>query len=59
MRVRGGQEFVIGSYTPSPKNFDAVLVGYYEGESLTYAARVRNRSVPSVRETLFRQLKKV
>ena len=59
MRVRGGQEFVIGGYTPSPKNFDALLVGCYEGESLIYAARVRNGFVPSVREYLFRVLKNV
>lgn len=25
-----GQEFVIGGYTPSPKNFDALIIGYYE-----------------------------
>jgi DNA ligase D-like protein (predicted ligase) len=59
MRVRGGQEFVIGGYTPSPKNFDSLLVGYYEGESLIYAARVRNGFVPSVREQLFRVVKNV
>jgi bifunctional non-homologous end joining protein LigD len=59
MRARGGQEFVIGGYTPSPKNFDSLLVGYYEGESLIYAARVRNGFVPSVREQLFRVVKNV
>ena len=25
MRVNQGQEFVIGGYTPSPKNFDALI----------------------------------
>jgi hypothetical protein len=33
MRIGGGQEFVIGGYTPSSKNFDALLVGYYKQTS--------------------------
>jgi ATP-dependent DNA ligase len=39
MRVNQGQELVIGGYTPSPKNFDALVIGYYEGPNLIYAAR--------------------
>src|ERR1700733_708663 len=31
MRVNRGQEFVIAGYTPSPKNFDALVIGCYEG----------------------------
>ena len=53
MRIGGGQEFVIGGYTPSPKNFDAVLVGYYRGNQLLFAARVRNGFVPALRATVF------
>ena len=34
MRVNQGQEFVIGGYTPSAKNFDALIIGYYEGGRL-------------------------
>jgi bifunctional non-homologous end joining protein LigD len=30
MRVNRGQEFVIGGHTPTPKNFDALVLGYYE-----------------------------
>jgi bifunctional non-homologous end joining protein LigD len=41
MRVNQGQEFVIAGYTPAPKNFDAVVIGYYEGGKLIYAARTR------------------
>ena len=37
MRINQGQEFVISGYTPSPKNFDAVVIGYYEGSKLIYA----------------------
>jgi ATP-dependent DNA ligase len=34
MRTNQGQEFVIAGYTPSPKNFDALVIGYYEGGKL-------------------------
>jgi len=34
-------------YTPSPKNFDALLVGFYEGSKLLFAAKVRNGFVPA------------
>jgi len=53
----GGQEFVIGGYTPSPRNFDAVLVGYFERAKLMFAARVRNGFVPTLRATVFRKFK--
>jgi ATP-dependent DNA ligase len=57
MRVNQGQEFVIGGYTPSPKNFDALIFGYYEGKKLMYVARTRNGFTPASREKLFRQFK--
>jgi len=57
MRIGGGQEFVIGGCTPSPKNFDAVLVGYFEGNKLMFAARVRNGFVPALRANVFRKFK--
>jgi ATP-dependent DNA ligase len=41
MRVNRGQEFVIGGYTVGPKNFDALIFGYYEGDKLMYVARTR------------------
>jgi bifunctional non-homologous end joining protein LigD len=47
-KVNQGQEFVIGGYTPD-NPFDALIVGYYEGERLLYAAKVRNGFVPQVR----------
>jgi ATP-dependent DNA ligase len=46
MRLNQGQEFVLGGYTPSPKNFDAIIFGYYEGSDLLYAARTRNGFTP-------------
>ena len=32
MRINRGQEFVIGGYTPSGRNFDALIFGYYKDE---------------------------
>lgn len=58
MRVNQGQEFVIGGYTPSPKNFDALIFGYYEGTKLIYVARTRNGFTPRLRDDLFKLMKK-
>jgi ATP-dependent DNA ligase len=57
MRVNQGQEFVIAGYTPSPRNFDAVIIGYYDGDRLIYVARTRNGFTPGSREALFRRFK--
>jgi bifunctional non-homologous end joining protein LigD len=59
MRVNQGQELVIGGYTPSAKNFDALVIGYYDGGNLIYAARTRNGFTPALREELFRKLRKL
>jgi bifunctional non-homologous end joining protein LigD len=52
------QEFVIGGYTPpqnSRKHFGALLVGYYEDDSLRYAGKVGSgftqQSLASLYET--------
>ena len=57
MRINQGQEFVIGGYTPSPKNFDALIFGYYDGDRLLYVARTRNGFTPSLREELYRRFR--
>jgi bifunctional non-homologous end joining protein LigD len=57
MRIGGGQEFVLGGYIPTTKNFDAVLVGYFSGNKLMFAARVRNGFVPALRTTVFRKFR--
>src|ERR1700722_13939838 len=57
MRVNQGQELVIAGYTPSLRNFDALVIGYYEGPKLMYAARTRNGFTPASRAELFRKLK--
>jgi len=55
-KVNKSQEFVIGGYTPG-NPFDAVIVGYYEGDKLYYAAKVRNGFVPRVRQEVYQRLK--
>jgi DNA ligase D-like protein (predicted ligase) len=55
-RINRGQEFVIGGYTPG-NPFDALIVGYYEGERLLYAAKVRNGFVPQLRREVAARLK--
>jgi DNA ligase D-like protein (predicted ligase) len=59
MRVNRGKEFVIGGYTPGPKNFDALIFGYYEGDKLIYVARTRNGFTPASRETLFQRFRQI
>jgi ATP-dependent DNA ligase len=38
-RINLGQEFVIRGYTPGTHGFDALIVGFYRGRELIYAAR--------------------
>jgi hypothetical protein len=49
MRVNQGQEFVIGGYTPNDRNFDALIIGYYERGKLFYAGCTRNGFTPPLR----------
>jgi DNA ligase D-like protein (predicted ligase) len=56
MRLNRGQEFVIGGYTPSDKNFDALVIGYFEDGKLLYAARTRNGFTPASRVELYKRL---
>jgi DNA ligase D-like protein (predicted ligase) len=55
-KVNKSQEFVIGGYTPG-NPFDAVIVGYYEGDKLYYVAKVRNGFVPRVRQEVYQRFK--
>ena len=50
-KINKFQPFLIGGYTPG-NPFDALIVGYYEGDSLLYAAKVRNGFVPRVRREI-------
>jgi len=51
-KINRSQEFVIGGYTPG-NPFDALIVGYYDGADLKFAAKVRNGFVPHVRREVF------
>jgi ATP-dependent DNA ligase len=55
-RVNRGQEFVIGGYTPG-NPLDALIVSYYEGDRLLYAAKVRNGFVPQLRREVASRFK--
>ena len=57
MRVNQGQEFVIGGYTIGGAVFDALVFGYYDGDSLLYAARTRNGFTPKLRMALMKRFK--
>jgi bifunctional non-homologous end joining protein LigD len=52
-RINLGQEFVIGGYTPGTHGIDAVIIGFYRGKDLIYAARVRAGFVPATRRETF------
>jgi ATP-dependent DNA ligase len=56
-RVNLEQEFVIGGYIPSNPGVDSLVVGFYRGKDLVYAARVRAGLVPATRREVFEQLK--
>ena len=55
-KVNKAQAFVIGGYTPG-NPLDAVIVGYYEGEKLMFASKVRNGFVPRLRREVWSKLK--
>jgi bifunctional non-homologous end joining protein LigD len=52
------QEFVIGGYrSHGASGLDALLVGYYEGQELRFAGKVRAGLVPHIRRELLGKLK--
>jgi bifunctional non-homologous end joining protein LigD len=57
MRVNRGQELVIGGYTLGTKTFDALVIGYYDGDDLIYASRTRNGFTPAIRQRLYKMFK--
>jgi ATP-dependent DNA ligase len=56
-RINLGQEFVVGGYTPGSNGFDALIVGFYRGNDLLFAARVRAGFVPATRRDIFERIK--
>jgi DNA ligase D-like protein (predicted ligase) len=57
LRINLGQEFVIGGYVPGTHGFDSLVIGFYRGKDLHYAARVRAGFVPATRRMVFEQIK--
>jgi ATP-dependent DNA ligase len=57
MRVNRAQEFVIGGYIVGSSTFDAVILGYYEGQDLIYVARTPNGFTPRLRDDLAKKFR--
>jgi DNA ligase D-like protein (predicted ligase) len=57
MRVNKSRELVVGGYVPNGKNFDSIVVGFYEHDDLVYVARVRNGFTPSLRDSVFKKFR--
>jgi bifunctional non-homologous end joining protein LigD len=56
-RLNLDQEFVIGGYIPSNLGLDSIVIGFYKGKDLYYAARVRAGFVPATRRQVFTQIR--
>ena len=57
LRLNLQQEFVIGGYTRGAPGFDAIIIGFYRGNDLIFAARVRAGFVPASRHEIYEKLK--
>ena len=57
LRANRRRDLVIGGFVPSPNGFDSILLGYYEGRSLMYSARIRSGFVPASRRMVFSKLR--
>jgi bifunctional non-homologous end joining protein LigD len=57
MRTDRSQEFVIGGYTVGTTTFDALVLGYYDGDRLICVARTRNGFTPGIREQVFKKFR--
>jgi bifunctional non-homologous end joining protein LigD len=53
LKLEQQQEFVIGGYRPGSHGIDALLVGFYEGTALRFAAKVRAGFTPHLRREVF------
>jgi bifunctional non-homologous end joining protein LigD len=57
LKVKHRQEFVIGGYKPENRNFQSLVVGYYEEKRLRFAGRVRAGFAPAQRTAIFELLR--
>ena len=58
-RTELAQEFVIGGYVPGSHGFDALIVGVYEQQELSYVAKIRNGFVARTRNEIFPSLEEL
>lgn len=58
-RINLGQEFVVGGCTPGGNGFDSLILGFYRGKDLFFAARVRAGFVPATRRQVFAKIKEL
>jgi ATP-dependent DNA ligase len=58
-RINRGQEFVVGGYVPSHLGVDSLIVGFYRGKDLIYAARVRAGLVPATRRDVYERIRQL
>jgi bifunctional non-homologous end joining protein LigD len=49
LKLEQSQEFVIGGYNPNAGSFQSILAGYYEGDKLMFAGKVRQGLNPASR----------
>ncbi len=56
-RINLRQEFVVGGYIPSNLGLDSLVVGFYRGNDLIYAARVRAGLIRKTRREVFEKIK--
>jgi bifunctional non-homologous end joining protein LigD len=55
MRVLQRRDFAIGGYTPTGRNFDAILIGDYKGRAFQYVAKVHGGFTPAMRAAVFKR----
>jgi bifunctional non-homologous end joining protein LigD len=57
VRFAKHQELVIGGFKPNAANFDSLLVGYYDGQVLLCAGKVRSGFTPHLRAEVFNRIR--
>jgi len=57
LKLQQRQEFVIGGYKPENRDFQSLVVGYYDHDTLKFAGRVRAGLTPAQRAAVFTRLK--
>ena len=56
-KIDKAQEFVIGGYKPDAGSFQSILAGYYEGNKLLFAGKVRQGFNPASRRRLLEAMR--